>query len=187
MSLEPINYNAVFSKLEKMINDLKIEYENYFMGISKREPINLKQEVERIIRKMSAHSLGKTSRNFKFKQLSARFRTYDQYWMRTVRKIEDGTYGRDRFKMALKDKSSIQSQAPARSGANEEAHYKKLYSDLINAKLKCNEKISGLPFDKFKRLLKKQSADLKAKYNCNSVDFRVTIADGKTKIKVVPK
>ena len=35
--------------------------------------------------------------------------------------------------------------------------------------------------------VKKQAAAIKKKYKCRKVEFRVTIVDGKTKLKAIPK
>lgn len=192
MKFEKVNYKLLLKNLEDRINELKIEYENYFMGVSLREPYALKKEVEKIIRSMLNRSFGSTSYNFKFRQLTARFNTYNQYWQRTMRKIEAGTYERDKFKLALKEKShpprlKSEQKAEKETETSEDEMHKKLYKDLITTRRKCKEPVNKLGYKKFKELIEKQTNDIKKQYKCKTVEFKIVVDNGKTKLKAFPK
>jgi hypothetical protein len=142
---------------------------------------------------MISRSFGSTSYNFKFKQLTARFNTYNQYWQRTLRKIEAGTYERDRFKLALKDKTyaarfkSEQKKTDEKTATSGNDKHKRLYKDLITAKRKCKEPVDKLEYGKFKELIEKQTKDLKKQYKCKAVEFKIVIDKGKAKLKAFPQ
>jgi hypothetical protein len=158
------------------------------MGLSKREPINEREEVEKIIRTLLTRRFTNTAQKFKFQQLTARFNSYKQYWSRILRKIEDGTYERDRFKMALKDKSAPPKEETKRAVKEKTVdEHKKLFDSLVEAKKKCSENTSGLQYDNFQKMVKEQGEKLKSKYNCNKVEFKIVVDDGKAKLKAIPK
>ncbi len=80
--------------LDSKVTRLKVEYEQYFMRILKLEPMKLRDEVERIIRYYSTSQIGNTSLRFKFNSVVSRYNSYKQYWARTLREIDQGTYKR---------------------------------------------------------------------------------------------
>lgn len=186
------NHNALLTQIDERINELKKNYESYFLGMLKREPYNERQELERIVRSLLAKSFTNTAHKFKFKQLCARFNTYKQYWNNILRKIEEGTYERDRFKLAHKDKV-IKSGVLSERERNKVEQYedniklKNLYNALLDSKQKCKENTNNVYFSNFKEIIDKQTADIKKKYKCKSVDFEIIVHKGKTKLKAFPK
>jgi len=148
---------------------------------------------------MLTHSFTNTAHKFKFRQLTAKFNTYKQYWNRILRKIEEGTYERDQFLLAHKDKIRAESQgtnrnhAAANNNNREEkkdtstASHHDLYNKLLDAKLQCNENTDRLYFNDFSKKIETQSKQLKEKYNCKDIEFKVVIESGKTKLKAIPK
>ena len=86
--------------LEGSIAELIVKYEQYFLGIEKREPLKLCEDIERFIRRYNTATIVNTMMKFRFNTLVGKFNSYKQYWARTTRLIEEGKYSRDRFKMA---------------------------------------------------------------------------------------
>ena len=80
--------------LDVKVARLKVEYEQYFMRILRREPTKLRSEVERLILFHSNRPINNTACKFKFNALVARYNSYKQYWTRVLRAIEEGTYVR---------------------------------------------------------------------------------------------
>ncbi|MFQ5466203.1 MAG: hypothetical protein ACE5EI_09775, partial [Thermodesulfobacteriota bacterium] len=80
--------------LDVKVARLKVEYEQYFMRILRREPTKLRSEVERLILFHSNKPITNTAFKFKFNALVARYNSYRQYWTRVLRAIEEGTYVR---------------------------------------------------------------------------------------------
>lgn len=63
---------------------------------------------------------------------------------------------------------------------------KQLYDVYMQAKKRTGES-STLTMDALKKQIEKQIPVIKAKHNCNSVDFKVVLKDGKAMLKAVPK
>lgn len=81
-------------ELENRLERLRILYEQYFMGIEKREPGVQHKDVERRIAQLRKVRFQSTASRFKFQTMVQRFNTLQQYWTRTCREIENGTYHR---------------------------------------------------------------------------------------------
>jgi hypothetical protein len=85
----------VLDDLEHRLERLKRLYEQYFLGIQKIPPSQLHKEVERGIRELTQKQPRNTGLRFRLTTISQRFGSYNSYWKRTLRQIEQGSYLRD--------------------------------------------------------------------------------------------
>lgn len=74
---------------------LKALYEQWFQGIERTEPLIPKKDLERLLSMLRKERPRNTAARFRFQQLQARYNTYQTYWRRISRRIEEGTYERD--------------------------------------------------------------------------------------------
>jgi hypothetical protein len=91
--------NRLLNELEQSIDKLKIQYERYFMGLERFEPLKQRRAVTRAIRYLRSQVIGNTAQKFRFRMLLQRFTTYQSHWNRVQRQIEEGTYRRDLARM----------------------------------------------------------------------------------------
>jgi hypothetical protein len=171
---------------EERLNELIRRYEQYFSGLEKREPLTLLEEVERTARRYAGTPITNTMVKFKYNSLVARLNSYKQHWNRILRQIEEGKHPRDRFRMKLHEQEggSVRShgqQAPQGGEPDD------VYRQYIEARKACNLASDSLTPEMLRATLEKQRAALQQKYNCDQIEFRVTIEDGKPKIKARPK
>jgi hypothetical protein len=68
----------------------------------------------------------------------------------------------------------------------EEAHFKHVFDDFIEAKRTCGESLAGLTQAKFLQKLRDNKAALVEKHGCRTVRFSVYIKDGKAALKATP-
>ena len=179
------------AQLEKKLNELKTEYDKYFSGIERIEPVRLRDEVQRMIRQAGTWHITNTATKFKRDNLVAQFNSYTQYWNRILRRIEEGTYERDVFKMKLKEQSrTVNPSQPASPGPSKRTSgggYDSVYDDLMNARKKAGISTNSMDRSAFEESLSRQSETIKKKYGVSRVDFVVGEKDGKPIIKAVPK
>lgn len=96
--------------LQSRMDRCKVMFEQYFLGIQKTGPLQLQVELERRIRKLTQTHIANTGLRFRFTTLSQKFASYNTYWKRTLRQIENGTYIRDIAKVgrdAIRDGKDI--------------------------------------------------------------------------------
>lgn len=82
------------SKLQQRSERLRRKYDQYFLGMEKREPGFEREQLDRDLRKSKLNRTLSTGLRFKYQQFLARHRTYSAYWDRVIREIEEGTYRR---------------------------------------------------------------------------------------------
>jgi len=170
---------------EEKLNELVRKYEQYFIGLEKREPIKLLEEVERTARKYSTTSIVNTMVKFKYNSLVARLQSYKQYWNRINREIEEGRYSRDKFRMGMHQKNQMPGVNPTASGGNQE--FDGISSLYLEARKACNLGTESITTATLKATLAKQKEALQQKYNCAEIEFHVVVEEGKPKIKARPK
>ncbi|MBL4635052.1 MAG: hypothetical protein JKY56_14355 [Kofleriaceae bacterium] len=85
--------------LQKRVDRCKVMFEQYFLGIQKRPPYQLQLELERKVRSLTQAHIANTGMRFRFTTLSQKFASYNTYWKRTMRQIENGSYIRDIAKL----------------------------------------------------------------------------------------
>ena len=83
--------------LDNKLNELIIKYEQYFIGLEKREPLQLLGEVEKLVRRHTGTPINNTMYKHRFTMLVARLVTYREHWNRILKLMEEGRYSRDRF------------------------------------------------------------------------------------------
>ncbi len=85
---------AVVTEFDKKLEVLRVRYEQYFIGVEKVAPSTMRMDVARIMRELEQVNTQNTALKFKIRQSIQKFTSYSQYWNRTMREIEDGTYKR---------------------------------------------------------------------------------------------
>ena len=81
--------------LDKLVDRVKVLYEQYFMGIQKQAPAHLHTETERRIRDLTQMQIRNTALRYRFATIQQKYGAYNTYWKRTLREIEAGRYVRN--------------------------------------------------------------------------------------------
>jgi hypothetical protein len=191
MKEESMGVNEDVALFEQGLNELIIKYEQYFIGIEKREPAKLLKEVEALGRKYLGVQIVNTMLKFKFNSTQARLNSYKQYWNRINQLIEDGKYSRDRFKMDLHSKNRNTAQPMdeelAKPGENLALEVDSIYHKFIEARKACHLSVSNITHDLIAAAIEKQTPIIINKFKCQGVEFKVVIEEGVPKIKARPK
>ncbi|MDI3290891.1 hypothetical protein QHF83_46690, partial [Polyangium sp. 15x6] len=100
--MEHAEVDRALEDLDSRIERLRALYEQYFLGIEKLEPLVPRKELERRIMLLRREQIRNTALRFKFQTLIQRYNTFQQYWSRVAREIENGTYQRDVLRAAAR-------------------------------------------------------------------------------------
>ena len=174
--------------LEIRLNQLKLEYEKYFLGTRPTEPAQNRSEVQKLVIWWSNTQITNTALRFKFNSLNGRYQALKRQWDNILRQIEAGTYKRHVFKADLRDRErGITAGAPAATSGGKRPAPRGgksiLFETYRDAMMATGQTIKGLTPEKLQRALAKQEAAIKAKYGCDKVDFKVVVTDGKVRVK----
>jgi hypothetical protein len=89
-----LDIDQELDELETKLERLRSLYEQYFLGIEKIEPAVVRKDVDRRVWVLRREKFRNTAKRFKFQTIIQRYNTYQQYWQRICREIENGTYKR---------------------------------------------------------------------------------------------
>ena len=174
---------------EQNLNQLVIKYEQYFLGLEKRAPLSLLDEVERASRQYQGYQIVNTMQKFRYNAAIAKLNSYKQYWNRINRLIEDGQYSRDRFKMEMHLK-----EEPAGTRAREHVResrinpeVQRVYQQFIEARKACHLSVNNITPEMIAAAIAKQKPGIIDKYKCGNLEFVVVVEKGMPKIKARPK
>jgi hypothetical protein len=90
--------------VEEELEALKARYDQYFLGIERREPNRWREELRKKVMRLKGAFTRNTGLKFRIQSLHARFLSYERLWLRSAREKEEGTYRRDLFKARLRAK-----------------------------------------------------------------------------------
>lgn len=204
---------AATRQAEAALESLRISYEQYFAGVSRRPPFEQEKAVLREVEQLRGKVRGSALR-FRVESLHQRLQSYRRMWARTVREIEEGTYHRDVFKARLRSKARQASSVPeqgkgtgdrlrpkspagqtAPAAAEQprallpgEGELRQVHAAFLEAKRLCNEPTDGLSFERLAQVVRRQAESLAAKHGgAVSVDLRVQVRNGKAVLQAAPR
>jgi hypothetical protein len=171
---------AALNQLEQDIKSLEIAYEQYFMGIEKREPMRERQRISRLLRNLINRYIPQVDLRFRLQGISSRFQSYSGHWDRVLRLIDEGRY--ERHTSRTQRQAGVSAGMPAPPPLDP---VESLYEKLAEAHQACGMKAP--PKDQVARFLDKQQEVIHQKFGDRIVEFDVVTENGKPKIKVRAK
>lgn len=169
---------------EARLKELITSYEQFFIGLEKREPLKLLDEVEKMARRYATTPINNTMYKHRYNGLVARFSSYRQHWNRILREIEEGRYSRDRFRAKLHEteRGNKRPAADQRKRSPQEMEIERIYTELQEASRSCHI-TAAMSREQLAATLEKQRPVLAQKLGTSDIQFRVVVEDGKPKIK----
>ncbi len=174
------------TRLEEDIRRLKIEFDVFFNGASKRPPYDTKGRVETLIKRLGDDRTLSYAQRYRYTSLASRYNAFRDLWRRTMQGREEG---RDAGSAA---RASAKQQAVANfkraDFVCDDAHkdvelVKDLYSALVEAKKVCGEPVADFSFPRFHRLIASQADGLKERLGCERVSFSIDVEGGRVSFK----
>jgi hypothetical protein len=111
-----LNIDRELEELEIRLERLRSLYEQYFLGIERLEPSVARKDVDRRIWTLRREKFRNTAKRFKLQTIIQRYNTFQQYWHRICREIENGTYKRHLLR-AVKMREPLTIASKRRAGA----------------------------------------------------------------------
>jgi hypothetical protein len=179
-------FDADLARLENGLRQLKIQYDMFFAGSIPKEPLELRIEIEKLIRRHTATPIRKYAPRFHFNALVSRFNSQSELWAKKVRSLEEG----DRPAPAVAERAgsgeNVVSRCTVKDPAKERDVLRLLHGRLLEARKKAGDGGGKLSFESFVRTVSAQADKLREKAGCDKVELRVIISDRKVLVKARP-
>jgi hypothetical protein len=168
--------------LDSKLKQLKLDYDRYFLGSRPREPAVLRGEVDKLIAIYSNQAIRNSALRFRFSSICSRYQAFKRQWNEILRQMEQGTYGRHRFKADLHEREraedpELEAAAPTAACAD------RFFEEYTAARARCGQDTKGLTPEGLERVLAQQREALRSRFGDAELRFRVVIENGRAKIK----
>lgn len=163
--------------LDRKLNQLKLAYDQYFLGSRPREPVMLRDEIRKAVVIYSNEGIQNTALRFKFNSICSRYQAYRRRWTETLRKIDDGSYARHQFKSRLHHRTDPEHDVRTPQDRGE------IYAAYLEARRACGQDVGSLTEAKLGAVLDRQEAELRRRFGEGRIRFKILVEDGKAKLK----
>lgn len=173
------------ARLEEDIRRLKIEFDIYFNGGTKRPPYDTRMRVESHLKRLGDDRTLNFAQRYHYNSLATRYASLRENWRRTMQGREEG---RDVAAAARASQRNVgtpftRSEFSCRDVQHDVRTVKGVYDALIEAKRSCGEATRDLSFARFHRLVLERTESLKEKMRSDRVIFSVDVEDGHVSFK----
>ena len=192
--------------LDDQLRRLKIEYDIYFGGGSKRPPAETEWKVKNLLRKFSDGSKLTFAQRFRYNTMQQRHALFNALWQQKLIIKEEG-YRRPQDAMmgiqGLRAKEEHEAEAALKHapyGAKhnqpftvacsdadgEPAKVEALFQALAQARQHAGDtKVATL--DSFQKFVRQKTAQIRKQYKCQAVEYSVELQNGQVKLTAKPK
>ena len=168
----------MLDRLERDLAALKHEYDLFFNGKRRGEPMKERKELEMKLQVESRRTIIGNADQLRFNNLSGRYWTYANLWTRTVRDLEEGRMHRDTG-------GSVRRTSPERTEPVDREHIDRAAEALLEARRSCG--LAGDPSEipSLRETLYARALEISVAGGGKKVEFVVSVEEGKPKVKAV--
>jgi hypothetical protein len=189
--------------LEESMRRLKIEYDVFFGGGSKKPPSDTEWRVQNLIKKFSDSGKLNFMQRFKYNGIAQRYALFSDQWRKKMKIKEEG-YRRPQDAVlgisGMRGEEERAAAAALNSGAAEQpfkiqcadaetdqAAVKSLFDAMMEAKKKAGQAVDPNSFDSFKAFVKKKTEQIRGESGCPGVEYSVEVQNGQVRLKAKAK
>jgi hypothetical protein len=204
-----VTVDEELSALEEGIRRLKIEYDVYFNGGSKKPPTDTEWRVTNILKKYSDGNRMNYAQRFRYNTLQQRYALFNSLWQQKLKIKEEGYRRPQDAVLAIAGMRVEEEHAAAAALAKKEQptgeplvgafrtvcsdvtadqeNVKRLFNAMMAAKSKVGEANTNANFDSFKAFVQKKTEQIRKDYGCHSVEYSVELENGQVRLKAKAK
>jgi hypothetical protein len=189
------------NQLDDGVRRLKIEYDVFFGGGSKKPPADLEWKVQTLLKKYSDGRKLNYGQRFKFGTIQQRYALYNSLWQQKLRIKEEGYRRPQDALLAIQGVREFDEQKPQLIANAEpepfriacsdvETDAKKvraLYDAMVDARKKSKAKGSAGSFESFQQFVRKKTEQLRKEYGSAAVEYSVETENGQVRLKAKAK
>jgi hypothetical protein len=163
-------------RMEADLAELKHQYDLFFQGGRRSEPMKERKELEARILVLSRRSVINSSDQLRFSNLQGKYWAFANLWARNVRDLEEGRLRRDSV-------GAITRKGTEKKEPEDTGHIDRAAKELLEARRSCG--LGGDPAElaALRDTLIARAREISASSGGKKVEFRVSVEDGKPKVK----
>jgi hypothetical protein len=190
------------ARLEKRVLKLRIQFDLFFAGGLPKPPLDLRDDLDRDVKRMGSTRDMKLSQRFLYNTLLNRWNIFSELWNKRLQAREEGarTPAMARRRQQSPSSAAAPPAAPPPEGRppadrrlvaraaisnarDAEGELKTFYRSFLEARQGEGKAPS---FEKFRMEIEKQLDFIRKKASCERVDFRLYLENNKVALKAKP-
>ncbi len=171
------------SRLESGIRQLKIKYDMFFAGALPLQPMELREEIERLIRRNSTEPIQRYAHRFHFNSLVSRFNSLSELWGKTIRSREEGERPIPAVAHLRDNRKDSPDQVTITDPEKDVAELRKLHARYLAERCRAEGKTPNISFEKFVKGISSQASRLRQKTDCQGIELRIIVENEKVHLK----
>ncbi|MFB3917857.1 MAG: MXAN_5187 C-terminal domain-containing protein [Terriglobales bacterium] len=194
--------------LDDAMRRLKVEYDVYFGGGSKKPPTDMEWRVQSLLKRHSDTQKLNFAQRFRYNSIAQRYAIFSELWRQKLRIKEEG-YRRPqdailsiqgvRTEEEHAAAAALKAMHPHRQAEDqpfviecsdvesEVENVRLLFDAMLEAKRRVGEPQLTGRFDGFLAFLKMKTDQIRRDCHCEKVEYRVEVRDQKVRLKAKPK
>jgi len=199
-----VTIDEELSLLDDNVRRLKIEYDVFFGGGSKKPPADTEWKVKNLLRKYSDGGKMNYAQRFRYTTIQQRYALYSALWQQKLQIKEEGYRRPQDAVLGIQGMRSIQEheaeEALKHRPAGKQAPFSVACSDadkegpkvetLFKALSDAHKKSGTQPtanLDSFKKFVRQKTQQLRKQYGCDAVEYSVEVQGGQVRLKAKPR
>ncbi len=195
------------NQLEESVRRLKIEYDVYFGGGSKKPPTDLEWRVQNLVKRHAdSHKLTFAQR-FKYNTIAQRYALFSDLWRQKMKIKEEGYRRPADALLGVQGVRTAEEHAAAAALEHHDASQaakaftincsdadaeqekvQSLFQAMMEARKAAGDAGSASAnFDSFKAFVKKKTEQIRKDFGCHSVEYSVELDGGQVRLKAKAK
>jgi hypothetical protein len=184
------------AQLETLLRQLEKEYDQFFCGLLRREPVATENALLAIVRVYVGRPLQNPTLGFKYTSLVARYNAFRTVWTRKLREREEGRAGGScvaRPVVPPRPEPRHPAHTVAHPGEylssdplHEPRHLEQFFETYRRLRAESGEATEKLRVESFQKALAEKVEKIKREQGCEAVLIRVTKEQGRTRIVARP-
>ena len=187
--------------LEDHVRRLKVEYDVFFGGGSKKPPADMEWKVKNLLKKYSDGSRMNYSQRFRYTTVQQRYALYNTLWQQKLqikeegyRRPQDAVLGiqgirsseQHEAEKAIKHRAGQSFSVSWSDPGSEGGKVETLFQALSDARKRAGD-TNTASLDSFKKFVQQKTAQIRKEYGCEAVEYSVEMKGGQVKLKAKPK
>jgi hypothetical protein len=189
--------------LEDNVRRLKVEYDAYFGGGSKRPPADTEWRVQKLLKKFGDGTKLSYAQRFRFTTIQQRYAKFSELWRQKAKIKEEGYRRPQDAALGIAGMRSEEEHAAAVALASaaadkpfkiacsdvntDQASVHSLFNAMMDARKKAGQPVDPNSFESFKKFVAGKTAQIRKEFGCHAVEYSVETQDGQVKLKAKAK
>lgn len=186
------NYDEDLATLEDWLRRLKVEYDIFFNGHRKKPPEDMRLRVEKLVKKLSESSGMSFGQRFRYTTLIGHYYIYRDRWRRKLAEQESGAEAKEQAAGAKqaagrKETEEGEIRISISNPQSDQSEIRRLYEAVNRLRGSRANAAPAMPYSQFADYIAGQTAKLKERSGCQSVQFTLAVKGDAVKFTAKPE